>query len=85
MKCYFVSDLHGRIPRYNSLFRTIEANKPKAVFLGGDLMPHQMHHLVKNNGFNVVMKTLLGHNGFFQRIHATDAGAILGISLANVA
>jgi len=35
----FVSDLHGKIGRYNKLFRTIEKEKPDGVFLGGDLLP----------------------------------------------
>jgi len=37
--CFFVSDLHGRIARYRALFRAIEAERPRAVFLGGDLLP----------------------------------------------
>ena len=38
-KCFFVSDLHGRESRYRSLFARIAAEKPQAVFLGGDLLP----------------------------------------------
>jgi len=37
--CLFASDLHGRIERYRSLFAVIEAERPGAVFLGGDLLP----------------------------------------------
>lgn len=37
--CFFVSDLHGRQNRYLSLFNRILAEKPDAVFLGGDLFP----------------------------------------------
>lgn len=37
--CFFVSDLHGKITSYNTLFKKILAEKPKAVFLGGDLLP----------------------------------------------
>jgi Icc-related predicted phosphoesterase len=37
--CLFVSDLHGNIERYRKLFRTISAEAPHAVFLGGDLLP----------------------------------------------
>jgi Icc-related predicted phosphoesterase len=36
---FFVSDLHGRVERYEALFRLVEAEKPSAVFLGGDLFP----------------------------------------------
>lgn len=38
-KCLFVSDLHGRLTRYEKLFAEIEARRPAAVFLGGDLLP----------------------------------------------
>lgn len=41
--CFFVSDLHGRIPRYRSLFESIQKEEPSAVFLGGDLLPHGVH------------------------------------------
>jgi len=37
--CFFVTDLHGRTGRYEALFRAIEAERPAAVFLGGDLLP----------------------------------------------
>ncbi|MCD6424463.1 MAG: metallophosphoesterase [Anaerolineales bacterium] len=40
MNCFFVSDLHGQISRYESLFTRIREEKPAAVFLGGDLFPH---------------------------------------------
>jgi Icc-related predicted phosphoesterase len=37
--CFFVSDLHGRIDRYQKLFHAIGEERPRAVFLGGDLLP----------------------------------------------
>jgi Icc-related predicted phosphoesterase len=37
--CFFASDLHGRVDRYARLIRAIEAERPAAVFLGGDLLP----------------------------------------------
>ena len=37
--CFFASDLHGSRERYASLFRAIEAEGPRAIFLGGDLLP----------------------------------------------
>ncbi len=44
MKSYFfVSDLHGQIPRYRRLFEAVQKEKPSAVFLGGDLLPHGAH------------------------------------------
>ena len=39
MLCFFVSDLHGRESCYQSLFSKIKVDRPKAVFLGGDLFP----------------------------------------------
>jgi uncharacterized protein len=40
LRCFFTSDLHGSIPRYRALWRTIEQDRPRAVLLGGDLLPH---------------------------------------------
>jgi Icc-related predicted phosphoesterase len=36
--CLFVSDLHGKTGRYKTLFSVIRSEKPKAVFVGGDLL-----------------------------------------------
>jgi Icc-related predicted phosphoesterase len=36
---YFVSDLHGREKFYKKLFSAVQQDVPKAVFLGGDLLP----------------------------------------------
>ncbi len=41
--CFFVSDLHGDISRYEKLFRKIEIEKPDAVFFGGDLLPSGLY------------------------------------------
>jgi Icc-related predicted phosphoesterase len=35
----FVADLHGRPDRYEKLLAAVEAERPAAVFLGGDLLP----------------------------------------------
>jgi len=37
--CFFVSDLHGKIDRYEKLFGAIEEERPEAVFVGGDILP----------------------------------------------
>ena len=37
--CFFVSDLHGRVERYQRLFAAVRCELPAAVFLGGDLLP----------------------------------------------
>jgi len=39
LPCFFTSDLHGHIDRYQSLFQAISQEKPRGVFLGGDLLP----------------------------------------------
>lgn len=41
--CFLVSDLHGREHRYRTLFQKIEIERPEAVFMGGDLLPHGFH------------------------------------------
>jgi Icc-related predicted phosphoesterase len=38
-RCLFASDLHGRLDRYEKLLAAIGAERPGAVFLGGDLLP----------------------------------------------
>jgi Icc-related predicted phosphoesterase len=38
-QCFLASDLHGHLDRYEKLFQAIEADRPGAVFLGGDLLP----------------------------------------------
>jgi len=37
--CFFVSDLHGKIDRYQKLNTATLQEKPTAVFFGGDLLP----------------------------------------------
>jgi len=37
---FFVSDLHGRVRRYQALLAAVAAERPAAVLLGGDLLPH---------------------------------------------
>ncbi len=60
--CFFVSDLHGSARRYRALFAAIEAERPRAVFLGGDLLP---------SGFGVAAGSDAGDEdfvrGFLQR------------------
>ncbi|PKL82062.1 MAG: hypothetical protein CVV24_12030 [Ignavibacteriae bacterium HGW-Ignavibacteriae-3] len=48
--CFFVSDIHGRKKHYEKLFNSITTEKPSAVFLGGDLLPHRSsdHNFVKD-------------------------------------
>lgn len=46
MKCFFVSDFHGKPDKYKKLFNSIKDESPEIVFLGGDLLPHS--YLVSN-------------------------------------
>ncbi|MCX6582032.1 MAG: metallophosphoesterase [Candidatus Aminicenantes bacterium] len=39
LNCFFVSDLHGRIERYQKLFDRMIQERPDALFIGGDLLP----------------------------------------------
>lgn len=39
MNCFLVSDLHGKVDRYKSLFNQIKIEEPEVVLLGGDLLP----------------------------------------------
>jgi Icc-related predicted phosphoesterase len=42
MLCFFATDLHGRRARYERLAERMLAERPDAVFLGGDLLAHRM-------------------------------------------
>lgn len=37
---FFVTDLHGSVEAYQRLIESIKQERPSAVFLGGDLLPH---------------------------------------------
>jgi uncharacterized protein len=39
-RCFFVSDLHGKISRYEKLFELIRNEKPEILFIGGDILPN---------------------------------------------
>jgi len=40
--CFFSSDIHGKTGRYEKLLDAVRRERPGAVFLGGDLLPHAM-------------------------------------------
>ena len=50
-RCFFISDLHGRVERYRTLFDLIAAERPDAVMLGGDLLPHHWSATVEAGDF----------------------------------
>ena len=42
--CLFVSDLHGKVNRYEKLFKVIREEQPGALFIGGDILPSSVLH-----------------------------------------
>jgi uncharacterized protein len=48
MNCFFVSDLHGVIERYEKLFNLIYTETPCIVFIGGDLLPSYTYKIASN-------------------------------------
>lgn len=66
IKSFFVTDLHGHYDRYEKLFAGIRRQKPEAVFLGGDLLPHGMRRNLHDDfvqdflitGFNELMMSM---------------------------
>ncbi len=49
LECFFVTDLHGQIDRYEKLFKKILEGRPNAVFIGGDLLPSPLMSLSSND------------------------------------
>lgn len=45
MNCFFASDLHGSLRRYDELFAAMVVEEPDLVLLGGDLLPHVMRSM----------------------------------------
>lgn len=44
--CFFVSDLHGNIGQYRRLLTVVAERRPRAVFLGGDILPSGLSALL---------------------------------------
>ncbi len=45
LPCFFVTDLHGDVRKYEILFEKILSESPAAVFFGGDLLPSPLSSL----------------------------------------
>ncbi len=43
-RCLFAADLHGHADRYEKLLAAVARERPDALFLGGDLLPHAFAH-----------------------------------------
>jgi Icc-related predicted phosphoesterase len=65
--CFFVSDLHGSLPRYRALLSAVERERPAAVFLGGDLLAHGLGPVSSD-----------GHDDFIADFLAAELGALRG-------
>ncbi|MGE5175527.1 MAG: metallophosphoesterase family protein [Hyphomicrobiales bacterium] len=48
--CFFVSDLHGDESRYRTLLDAVRRERPRGVFLGGDLLPSETFQLTRGGG-----------------------------------
>ena len=76
--CFFVSDLHGSVSRYEKLLDAIDTERPDAVFLGGDLLP--FGSLVSREGeetFDDFLRDFLAP-AFLARAERTRVLLILG-------
>ena len=50
-ECLFLSDLHGKLELYRKFFAGIKRFIPRAVFLGGDLLPHHIKNTASEKDF----------------------------------
>jgi Icc-related predicted phosphoesterase len=55
-RCFFASDLHGSSDRYRTLLALAEEERPRAVFLGGDLLPH--HWAVRRGSGDIISEVI---------------------------
>jgi Icc-related predicted phosphoesterase len=67
--CFFASDLHGHLDRYSRLFAAIDAERPAAVFLGGDLLPSGFGLASAEEGFDDFLRDFLRPS--FERLRGT--------------
>lgn len=75
--CLFVSDLHGKESRYRNFFSIVADEKPDAIFLGGDLLPHGFSRTYEGDFFEDVF--LSG----FRKIRKESPGIRVFIILGN--
>jgi len=57
LDCFFVSDLHGQLGRYEKLFKQLLHEKPAALFIGGDILPSPYAAL--RNGYEIPFKDFI--------------------------
>jgi Icc-related predicted phosphoesterase len=66
--CFFVSDLHGSAHRYETLFRLLAAERPQALFMGGDLLPSGFTAISESSPGDFIEDTLCTG---FRRLRST--------------
>lgn len=55
LNCFFVTDLHGQVARYEKLFQEILRQRPDVVLIGGDILPATFYsELSELPGYNFV-------------------------------
>lgn len=69
MTCFFVSDLHGSESRYLALFEKIREERPRALFLGGDILP---------SAITAVAPPGAGHRDFINDFLVTELMRLYG-------
>jgi uncharacterized protein len=57
--CFFATDLHGHIDRYDKLITSIITDRPSAVFLGGDLLPRTVRSGIQSEPADFVHDYLI--------------------------
>ncbi len=57
-ECIFVTDLHGSPHRYETLFRLLVTERPRALFMGGDLLPSGLTALAQAGAGGFIEETL---------------------------
>jgi len=68
--CLFVSDIHGSIEQYRTLFRVVAEVRPAAIFMGGDLLPSGLRHRSGTAGDFVNQFLAPGFQGLRDRLGA---------------
>lgn len=58
MKCFFVSDLHGKIDSYEKLFYQIKIDLPDILFIGGDILPN-FHAIISSDYDDFILDYLI--------------------------
>jgi Icc-related predicted phosphoesterase len=58
LNCFFVSDLHGQLNRYEKLFHRLVQERPTALFIGGDILPSPF--AARRSGYDLPYQDFIG-------------------------